>query len=322
MATYFVIFIEGECRGHVGIDQETGLEGPSTGDVAHGVTTSSEDQGWKIEALDKLDTIGMSLHAQIEAAQAISRQTVTTALEDDGIGRVVLHDARDDGLKDGLVCGVVNSISEGEVDSIVFALSDTDIAKLAGSGEVLAVLVEGDRHDSIGRVEGLFDAITVMHVNIDVQDALVEPQKLQDTQDDVWRGGVSLLSRRGVATRLFALRVRTIDIAEAACLALLCVVQTASPIDSNVALLAVQSCSALHGATRADAAELEQTIEDRTIVADIELGLLTNVALHVLWADLLEKVDVFIGVELAHLESCGRLGPIDLHLLVHAIVHN
>jgi hypothetical protein len=56
----------------------------------------------------------------------------------------------------------------------VFALPYTDITKLTGAGEVLAVLVERNSHDAIGRVEGLFDTIAVVNINIDIKDSLLE----------------------------------------------------------------------------------------------------------------------------------------------------
>ena len=45
--------------------------------------------------------------------------------------------------------------------------------EVASSGEIFAVFVEGDRHDSVGCVESLFNAVTMVNVNIDVQHTLV-----------------------------------------------------------------------------------------------------------------------------------------------------
>lgn len=100
---------------------------------------------------------------------------------------------------------------------------------------------------------------------------------------------------------------RTVDIAEAAGLALLCVVQAAGPVDGNVALAAVQASGALHGAAGADAAELEQAVEDRAVVADVVLALLAREVVHVVGRDLVQEVDVLVGVELRHLVLGGRL---------------
>lgn len=127
----------------------------------------------------------MAAHAQIEAAKTITRQTVTTALEDNSLRLEVFHDGADDGLEDGAVGIVVDSIAKGEVDGIILARSDTNVAQLAGTGEVLAVLVEGYGHDAIGCVESFFDTIAVVNIDINVENALLEPQELEDSQDDI-----------------------------------------------------------------------------------------------------------------------------------------
>jgi len=83
------------------------------------------------------------------------------------------------------------------------------------------------------------------------------------------------------------------------------VVQTTSPIHSHVAFTPVQSCSTLHAATCADAAEFEKAIEHRTVVPYIEPTLLFLVCLHIIWGDFVEEINVFICVELRHLELAG-----------------
>jgi hypothetical protein len=45
--------------------------------------------------------------------------------------------------------------------------------------------VERDCHDAIGGVEGFFDAITVVDINVNVEDARVEAEQLDDAEDDV-----------------------------------------------------------------------------------------------------------------------------------------
>ena len=123
----------------------------------------------------------MATHAQVEAAKTITRQTVTTALEDNSLGLEVLHDSADDRLEDGAVGVVVDTVAEREVNGIVLARSDTNVAQLAGTGEVLAVLVEGYGHDAIGRVKGFLHTITVVNIDIDVENALLESQELEDS---------------------------------------------------------------------------------------------------------------------------------------------
>lgn len=132
----------------------------------------------------------------------------------------------------------------------------------------------------------------------------------------------------------------TIDIAEATCFTLLGVMQTTSPVDSNVAFAAVQAGCALHCATCADTAKLEQAVKHGTVIADVVFALLLSKVVHVVWRDLVQKVDVLVCVELRHLVLGGRFGAlqlsvsiafsqqtmgathVDFHLGVQSIIHD
>ena len=77
--------------------------------------------------------------------------------------------------------------------------------------------------------------------------------------------------------------------------------QTTSPVDSDLTLLAVESCRTLHAATSTYAAELEQTIEDGTVISDIVFALLFAVRLHIIRRNSLQEIDVVVCVKLRHL---------------------
>lgn len=99
----------------------------------------------------------------------------------------------------------------------------------------------------------------------------------------------------------------TIDVAESTSFAFLCVVQATCPVYSNIALLAIESCGSFHGTASADPAELKETVKDGTVITDIVLPLLAHEIVHVVRCDLLEEVDVLVGVELGHLGENARL---------------
>jgi hypothetical protein len=82
--------------------------------------------------------------------------------------------------------------------------------------------------------------------------------------------------------------------------------KTSSPINSDVAFATVQAGSSFHATTSADTTELEQSIEDRTIVSDVVFALLFGILLHVVWSDLGKEVDVFVSVELCHFMLSSR----------------
>jgi hypothetical protein len=166
-------------------DKNTSFECPGTSDIAHSVATATEDKGWHAESFHKFDAVGVTTHAEVEAAKTVARQAVTATLEDDGFWLVISHDSLDDWLKDGLVGNIINAIAEREVDSVVLALANTDVAKLASAWEVLSILVERNSHDTVSGVESLLDTIAVMNINVNVENTLFETKELNDAQDDV-----------------------------------------------------------------------------------------------------------------------------------------
>lgn len=299
--TYFVVFIVRQRPGQVLADENTSLICPSTGDVTHGVATTAKNKGGQPKALDVSDAVGMALHAEVEATQSVSTETVTSALQNDSLGLVELHDVFDNGFENRLVRVVVDTIAEGEVDGVVLAGTDADVAQLTSTREVFAVLVEGDGHDTVGRIEGLLDTISVVDVNIDVEDALLESKEFEDTEDNVCRllaGG-----RRGHDRVVLC----TVDVTETTGFALLGVVEATSPVDGDVALLAVEAGGALHAATGADATEFEEAVKDGTVVSDVVFALLLLIGVHVVGCDLLQEVDVLVRVELGHFTPSRRL---------------
>lgn len=158
---------------------------PCSTDVPHRISTTAKHQDRHIKRLDILDTVGMSPHTQIEATKSITAQRVTATLQNNRLGSVPIHHSLDDRLKDGFVGLVGDSVAEGEVDTVVFAQSDSNVAELARARKVFTVFVERDSHDTVGRVEGFFDTITVVDVNVNVKDALFVAEELDYAEDNV-----------------------------------------------------------------------------------------------------------------------------------------
>jgi hypothetical protein len=99
---------------------------------------------------------------------------------------VVFHDPANSWLEDSLVALIVDTVAEREVDRIVLASADSNVSQLSGPWEVLAVLVEGHGHDSVCRVEGFFNTVAMMDIDVDVENARVESEELENAEDDVY----------------------------------------------------------------------------------------------------------------------------------------
>jgi len=158
--------------------------------------------------------------------------------------------------------------------------------------------VEREGHDAVGEVEGLFDAVAVVDIDVDVQHAVVHLQQLEDRQHDVVR------------------------VAESRCLAALRVVEPSGPVDDDVGAALVEARRARDRATRVRLTVLVQPVEDRAIVADVEAleHRAKLLLLHVLGRDSAQEVDVFVGVEGDHVLERRRLRAENVHVLIQAIV--
>lgn len=142
---------------------------PRPTDTLHRITSSAQQQQRQPKALDKAHTFRVPLHTQIETSQSISRKRITAALQDDRAGLIPLDNPLDDRLKDALVVFIVDAVPQGDVDRVALGVADAVVPDLAGTGEELAVFVKGGSHDAVGGVECLFDAVSVVHVDVDVE---------------------------------------------------------------------------------------------------------------------------------------------------------
>lgn len=77
----------------------------------------------------------------------------------------------------------------------------------------------------------------------------------------------------------------TVYVAETTCFTLFRVMQTASPVDRNVALIPIQARSTFHAATRANSTEFKKSIENGTVVSDVVSSLLLRIIIHVVRRD-------------------------------------
>jgi hypothetical protein len=124
--------------------------------------------------------------------------------------------------------------------------------------------VKGDCHDSIGSVEGFLDAVAVMDVYVDVEDPEMCPVIVPPRSAPPLR----LWATRNAPQQLKDGKHNVVDVAEATGLALLGVVEPASPVDGHVGGAGVERRSSSQGAAGGDGAELEEPREGGTVFAD------------------------------------------------------
>lgn len=124
----------------------------------------------------------------------------------------------------------------------------------------------------------------------------------------------------------FFLKWRTyddvVDVAESGGLELLGVVESAGPVDGDVAVVVVEFHGALERGAGVHGAEVEEALEDGAVVSDVEVAEVFGVVLDVLRGDALQEVDVLFAVESTHVVGASFVGAVDLHAFVQAVLQD
>lgn len=102
--------------------------------------------------------------------------------------------------------------------------------------------MEGDGHNSIRRIKCLFNTVAMVNIYVDVKDAVVVLEQLQDAQHDV------------------------VHVAESAGLLLLGMVESSRPINGYIGRLMVEFDSRINRSSSGDLAELKHTLEARAVI--------------------------------------------------------
>ena len=220
---------EGRVDGGLGANADGGFVGPQAGDVAGGVAPAAEDEERQVQGLGEGDAGAVGFDVEVEAAETVPAEGIGAALDDDCRGAVGVVAGLDDVSKKRGVGFVVDAVVEGYVEGMV--CSGVEVAfgpgfvETAGSGEKFnsIVFVEGEGHDAVGAVEGLFDAVAVVDVDVDVEHTRVVEEEVPDREDYV------------------------VDVAESRCGFLFRVVQAAGPVDGDVGASGGECAGAVEG---------------------------------------------------------------------------
>lgn len=80
-------------------------------------------------------------------------------------------------LEDSFIRLVIDTILQRKVHGVTFPSTFAFVVQISCPGKVIAKLVEGARHHSIGGVEGFFDSVSVMYVDVNVEHSGMKPMK-------------------------------------------------------------------------------------------------------------------------------------------------
>lgn len=194
----------------------------------------------------------MGFDVQIKSSQPIASKTVSPGLQHDGLRIVFLDDGGGDGFEQVFVLVVVDAVIDWDVKAVTLSAicwvrgtHFVDIPRAREKGVSVAIdavfMITECKHTVRG-FKGLFDAVAVVHVDVDVEHALVLGQQELDGDDNV------------------------VDVAEAGREVLFRVVQAAGPVDGDVGLRVEKVPGGGHGGAGVEGDVVPEAVEDGAVV--------------------------------------------------------
>jgi len=101
---------------------------------------------------------------EIEATKAIAGQGISTALHNDSVWTIYLHDFSDDRLENTFIRLIINTITKRKVKGIVFSLTCADVSNMSGSRKVFSKFVERNAHHSISSIKCLLYTVSMVDI--------------------------------------------------------------------------------------------------------------------------------------------------------------
>lgn len=114
----------------------------------------------------------MTFDGEVKASEPITRQRISTALQHNRTWSENLHHFPHDGLEQEMIALVVDSIVQWYVERIVLPTSVTNVLYVTCAGKVISKFMERDGHDSVSSVKRFLHSISVVNVDINIQNTL------------------------------------------------------------------------------------------------------------------------------------------------------
>ena len=124
----------------------------------------------------------MSLDTQIQPSKNIIGNWICSKLQDNGSGFVLGHYLVHDISEKIIVGFIVYAYFKRNIQGVVFAFALAYWVETAGPWEkIIAVLMKTDGHNSIGQVESLLHSVSVVDIDVNVEDSWMVFQQLENT---------------------------------------------------------------------------------------------------------------------------------------------
>ena len=165
----------------------------------------------------------MGLRSYIKLPNIVISNRICTSLQHNDLRIENFHHALHNWLKKLQIGFITDSLSQRNVQGVVHAFTCSLCVDVTWVGkESVSILMEWYSHYSVGVVKGLFYSVSMVAVNVKVEDSTVNTKQ------------ITQLSKNNLRKQLQYSQHNIIHITKPRCLELLRMMQSSTPVDTDI----------------------------------------------------------------------------------------
>lgn len=173
LAEELVVVVERKVVINILVEADASLVGPATRYILDGVSTTTEYEKGEVPALDNFDASSMTSQGSIIGPKLVKGERISPTLENHNLWPKSNSDSFHDIFVYLLKAIVVQTIEKWNVDSVSLAFTFAHILDITGTREEISIPMEAHGHHSIRGIECLLHPVSMVDVDVDVEDTLV-----------------------------------------------------------------------------------------------------------------------------------------------------
>ena len=122
----------------------------------------------------------MAFDCTVVRAKLVVSDRISSTLDDNCVWTESKPDLLHDRVVDVEERVIVDALLQRHVEGVVLTFGCSSFFQISCAWEEVAISMEGDRHDAISCIEGLFYAVSMVHVDVYVQYPVVVFEELKD----------------------------------------------------------------------------------------------------------------------------------------------
>lgn len=150
---------------------------PTTRNVSKSIASTTSKKNRNTKAFHELCYWCMTFYWKIEASKSVSWKTVSSSLKKNSFRSEIFHNFSKNRPCYSHKRFIIHTFIQWEIDRMISTIFFSNVINVSCTWEIVFKFMERACHYSISKIKGLFNTITMMNININVQDSLISFEK-------------------------------------------------------------------------------------------------------------------------------------------------